>query len=232
MTMDVQLTETINLLNHWLYRQLERDNWDWLNQKRQQIIIDVSERLLFSTFSAVSRHVSKNDLMLFPQDWKVIETVRFGWHPGHWNVEQVARTLLVLSWPYQNQDFYLHTIGKLFATANLEELVALYQALPLLPYPEQFRLQAAEGVRSNMTAVFNAVALQNPYPAEYFDDIAWNQMVLKALFVGSSLDLIQGLEKRANPTLAQMLTDYAHERRSAKRSVPLQLWQLVETCPR
>lgn len=231
MIMDVQLTETINLLNHWLYRQLERDSWNWLNQKRQQIVNDASERLLFSTFSAVSRHVGKNDLMLLPQDWQACQTVR-GWYPGHWNIEQAARTLLVLSWPYKNQDYYLYTIRKLFTTANLEELVALYQALPLLPYPERFRLQAAEGVRSNMTAVFNAVALQNPYPAEYFDDIAWNQMVLKALFVESSLDLIQGLDERANPTLAQMLTDYAHERWSAKRSVPTQLWQLVETCPR
>lgn len=231
MKMDVKLTETINLLNHWLYRQLEQNSWDWLNQKRQQITSDASERVLFLAFSAVSRHVGKNDLMLLPQDWQAIKTVRSGWYPSHWNVEQAARTLLVLSCPYKNQDFYLYTIGKLFATANLEELVTLYQALPLFPYPEQFRLQAAEGVRSNMTAVFNAVALQNPYPADYFDDIAWNQMVLKALFVGSSLDLIQGLDERANPTLAQMLTDYAQERGSAKRSVPPQLWQLVETCP-
>ncbi|WP_181280539.1 EboA domain-containing protein [Aphanothece hegewaldii] len=225
------MDETINLLNHWLYRQLERESWDWLTQQRQQITSILSERLLFSTFSAVSRHVGKDDLMLLPQDRQACQTVCSDWYPGHWNIQQVARTLLVLSWPNQNQDFYLHTIGKLFATANLEELVTLYQALPILSYPEQLRLQAAEGVRSNMTAVVDAVALQNPYPAEYFDDIAWNQMILKALFVGSSLDLIQGLERRANSTLAQMLSDYAQERRSAKRSVPNQLWQLVETCP-
>jgi len=30
--------------------------------------------------------------------------------------------------------------------------VALYQTLPLLPYPEQYRQRAAEGVRSSFNA--------------------------------------------------------------------------------
>jgi hypothetical protein len=230
--MDGKPTEIINLLKHWLARQLEAESWDWLDRKSQQIASDASERVLFTAFSTVSRQVGKGDLKLLPQDWPEITTLRPGWTPSHWSIEQVARTLLILSFPHDNPISYLQAIAKLFNTANLEESIALYQALPLLPHPEQFRLQAAEGVRSNMTSVFQAVALQNPYPAEYFDNIAWNQMVLKALFVGCSLDSIQGLNQRANPVLAQMLLDYARERESAKRSVPEQLWQLVETCPR
>lgn len=226
--MNKQQTSITELLNHWLYRQLEPEDWDWLNQKSQQITNGASERVLWSAFSAVSRHANKNDLMLLSQDWETIKTLRSGWCPRHWSIDQTARTFLILSLSDQNQSFYLNTIKKLFATADLEELIALYQALPLLSYPEQFRLQAAEGVRSNMTTVFNAVALNNPYPAEYFDDLAWNQMVLKALFVGSPLELIQGLNKRVNPSLVSMLLDYAQERRSANRSVPPQLWQLVE----
>lgn len=78
-----------------------------------------------------------------------------------------------------------------------------------------------------MTDVFNAIALYNFYPAAYFDELAWNQMILKALFVGSPLSKIQGLEQRTNLTLVTMLVNYARERLSANRSVSPELWQVV-----
>jgi hypothetical protein len=199
----------------------------WLEEKRKQITSADSERIFFAAFSAVPRYTGKQDLQLTPDDWQAIEAIRPGWFPGHWSVDQAARTLLILSLPQDNAEEYLRRVEQVFSAADVSELVALYQALPLLPYPERFRLRAAEGVRSNMTAVFNAVALRNPYPAEYLDNIAWNQMVLKALFVGSPLHLIYGLEKRNNSDLSQMLIDYANERKAANRSVSPELWQLV-----
>ena len=78
-----------------------------------------------------------------------------------------------------------------------------------------------------MTNIFNAVAHHNPYPAEYLDEGAWNQIVLKALFVESSLYKIVGLDERANETLAKMLVEYAHERWSAGREVSPELWRPV-----
>jgi hypothetical protein len=78
-----------------------------------------------------------------------------------------------------------------------------------------------------MTVVFNAIALDNPYPAEYLEEAAWNQLVLKTIFVGSPLHRIQGIDKRANAALASTLSDFAHERWAAKRQVPVELWRPV-----
>lgn len=217
-----------NLLSFWLARQVEEKALTWLEEKRKEISQGAPNRLFFMAFSSVPRYTGKKDLKLSLDDWQEIETIRSGWCPHNWSVDQAARTLLLLSVPHDNNQKYLETLEKVFTAADVSELVTLYQALPLLPYPEQHRLRAAEGVRSNMTAVFNAIALSNPYPAEYFDDIAWNQMVLKALFVGSPLHLIQGLDKRANPQLSQMLIDYARERWAANRSVSPEIWQAIK----
>ncbi len=216
-----------DLLYSWLSQRVEKERLNWLDTKKAQIENGTNVRVFFTTFSAVPRYIGKNDLNLTSKDLETASVARTDWSPSHWSADQAARTLLVLSLPQSDSDQYLQILEQVFAAADVGELVALYQALPLLPYPEKLRARAAEGVRSNMTAVFNAVALRNPYPSEYLDDIAWNQIVLKALFVGSPLDLIQGIDRRANPVLARMLVDYAHERWAAKRTVSPELWRLV-----
>lgn len=222
-----QLTQATDLLWEWLSRQLAPESQQWLAQKRAKIAQGASDRVFFPAFSAVPRYTGKSQLALTPEDLQAAQAIRPGWSPGHWRVDQAARSLLVLSLPHADVETYLRSLDKLFTTADVGELVALYQTLPLLPHPEHLRAQAAEGVRSNMTSVFNAVALQNPYPADYFDDIAWNQMVLKALFVGSPLYPIWGLDRRATRELALMLRDYAHERWAAQRPVSPELWRPV-----
>ncbi len=225
---NLNLTRVTDLLHRWVSQHVNTQSLTWLDEKRKQISNGANVRVLFTTFSAVPRYTGKNDLELTQDDLKAASTIVRGWVPSHWSIDQAARTLLLLSLPHDNAEKYLHTLEQVFTTADVGELVALYQALPLLPYPEQLRHRAAEGVRSNMTAVFNAVALTNPYPAQYFDNLAWNQMVLKAFFVGSPVSLIQGLNQRANPELARMLIDYANERQAAGRSVAPEIWQLVD----
>ena len=117
--------------------------------------------------------------------------------------------------------------GQLCRTADVAEAIAFYRGLPLYPDPPLLEAQAAEGTRTNMRAVFEAVAHRSPYPKEQFAENRWNHMVLKALFVGSALHPIQGLDERANPALARMLCDYAHERWAAGRPVSPELWRCV-----
>jgi hypothetical protein len=68
--------------------------------------------------------------------------------------------------------------------------------------------------------VFEAIACHNPYPFDYFDEAAWNQMVVKCVFTGAPINSIVGLEQRRNAELVQMLRDLVSERHAAGRSVP------------
>jgi hypothetical protein len=78
-----------------------------------------------------------------------------------------------------------------------------------------------------MKPVFEAVAHRNPYPVECFTEEAWNQMVVKAFFIGSHLWPIQQLDRRGNPRLARMLVDLAQERWAAGRPVSGEVWRCV-----
>jgi hypothetical protein len=214
------------LLSQWISQQLAPEQLSWLQQKQQQIASDSSGRSFFVTFSVIPRFVGKENLQLEKTAVQELVKENICWFPQYWTIDRTARTWLLLSLTKDNKQCF-KVIEQLFKTADVRELTALYQALPLLPNPEQYYHIATEGVRSNMTDVFNAIALYNSYPAAYFDELAWNQMVLKALFVGSPLNAIQGLDRRTNPNLSEMLMDYARERWAAKRSVAPEIWQAV-----
>ena len=106
--------------------------------------------------------------------------------------------------------------------------MALYSALPVLAYPEDWQFQATEGVRNNIGDVQSAIMLNNPYPADYLDELAWNQLVMKAFFTGKDITQITGLQERKNARLTHILTDYAAERRAAGRSLPASIELLLD----
>ena len=221
------LGKVVDILERWVRGASGDQGAEWLGETRARLREGGPDWKFYTTFSSAPQHVGKHDLELSDEELSEADLLRSGWHPAGWSVDQAARAALLLSYPHEERDGYVHALEQLFSTADVREAAALYLSLPLLPYPDAFKARAAEGVRSNMTSVFNAVAHHNPYPREYFDEPAWNQMVLKALFVGSPLHPIQGLDERANPELARMLVDYAHERWAAQRTVSAELWRPV-----
>src|SRR5262249_39079169 len=64
------------------------------------------------------------------------------------------------------------------------------------------------------------IACHNPYPFDYFDEAAWNQMVVKCVFTGAPINSIVGLDQRRNPELLQMLRDLVSELHAAGRNAP------------
>lgn len=215
----------VEVLQLWLDRRLSVDARTWLMGAARSINSG-SDADLYRLISLVARKIGKDDLLLSNDELVQASAARGGWNPSDWSLDQAARVYLLLSSSADGAVFS-RRLDQLCATADVGELTAFYRGLPLYPDPPRHVLRAAEGIRTNMKAVFEAVAHRNPYPTEQLPEAAWNQMVLKALFVGSSLQPIIGLDARANPTLARMLRDYAHERWAAARPVSPELWRCV-----
>lgn len=214
------------LMAAWLERQLPPEAADWLLSQRARLRAGVSERDFNLAVSWAPRRLGKADLALGPDDLAAADRARRGWDPRGWTVDQAGRLVLLLADGTGGPAFAAR-LRSLLQTADLSETIAFLRGLPLYPDPGLHLMRAREGVRSAVRPVFEAVAHANPYPAETFDEAGWNQLVLKALFIETTLAPIQGLDHRANPTLARMLRDYAHERWAAGRSVSPELWRCV-----
>jgi hypothetical protein len=215
-----------HLLLVWLRRQLPEPARQWLDEQLGRLGEEASDRNLYVAIGLVPRKLGKADLALLPSDLEQARDARSGWAPRGWSIDEAARILILLRSGGRGERF-AERFRQLCRTGDVAEQIAFYRGLPLYPDPELLEEQAGEGTRTNMRAVFEAVAHRNPYPKEQFSENRWNHMVLKALFVGSLLHPIQGLDQRANPALMRMLCDYAHERWAAGRPVAPELWRCV-----
>ncbi|MEC5292272.1 EboA domain-containing protein [Aurantimonas sp. C2-6-R+9] len=212
------------LLREWVLRQAGAEA-GWVRDQLDALATGAPERDLHLFLGLAPRRLGKADLALSPEDHAAAAAARPGWRVAGWSIDGAARVLALLV--HSGQRPFAERFKDLRRTADAAELVALYRGLPLYPDPASLSFEAGEGLRSNMRAVFEAIAHENPYPRENFDEHRWNHMILKALFVGSRLSPIQDLDERANPELARILREYAHERWSAGRLVTPELWRCV-----
>lgn len=220
-------TAAISLLEQWLQQRLAGDEQAWLNAQIEKTLQSNSGKDLYITLGMVPRKLSRQDLGLSSDDLNRAEQARTGWDPSLWSIAGAARILVLAKVAQSRGDSFGRQYQELCRTADVSESIELYAALPLLPASKELDQQVGEGLRTNMKAIFESIAHRNPYPRETFDENRWNHMVLKALFVDSTLAPIQGLDERANDELAGILCDYAHERWAANRPVTCELWRCV-----
>ena len=220
-------TAPIDLLRAWVVRAMPGEAATWFEQQIAVLRSAPAEKDLYLAIGYAIRRLGKKDLALSSEDLVTARSARPDWDPSDWSVDQAARLAFVLAGHDGDAAKFKVRLEQLFRTADVGELITFYRGLSLYPHPKLHIARAREGARSAMQPIFEAVAHRNPYPMEEFDENAWNHMVLKALFVGSKLDPIQGLDRRTNPSLMRMLCDYAHERWAAGRSVSPELWRCV-----
>ncbi|RYU97245.1 EboA domain-containing protein [Emticicia agri] len=174
---------------------------------------------LQTAFVTVPRFISKDKI----QFTSPINEVSF----DNWTLDRLVRVYLLTKFDSSDKSSYTKAIDTLFDTAENNEAVALISALPFLAYPDYWILRATNAVRSNIGPVFDAIAFENPFARNHFSDLAWNQLVLKCIFNDKPINKIEGLAERANQELATSISNLAHERWSAGRTIPSQAWRLV-----
>jgi hypothetical protein len=216
------------LIANWLAGRLATAPAQWYAGQLARIAARPGDgTALAVALGLAARKLGKADLACSPDELAAAGALRQGWDPSCWSVDQAARVSFLLAAFDGDEAAFRARLQQMADSAELNELIALYRGFPLYPAAAALAPQARAAIRSSMKPIFEAIAHRNPYPLERFDDAAWNQMIVKTFFLESPLWAVQGLERRANPALAGILVDLAHERWAAGRAVSPELWRCV-----
>ena len=181
-------------------------------------------RKFFINFGLIGRKIPRQHIQWEKGLEQQLKTINPPFVSQSWTLDDLCRLTIMLSIdPPDNKE----VISTLLSAADMREQVIIYKSMPFLPNAEEFVWMAIDGIRTNMVDVFDAIALHNIYPYRFFNEDAWNQMVLKAIFMERPIYQIAGIDNRKNQKLADILHDFSHERWSASRSVTPELWRLV-----
>jgi hypothetical protein len=181
---------------------------------------------LEAAFAAATRDLGRAAITLNEGDVNMARNAGAPW-AAQTTVDEVARVVLVRSAIFGVRD-PVGVVRRLYNAGDNRERIALLRALPLLRDPASFLSIAIDGCRTNVKPVFDAIACENPYPARWFPEDAFCQMVLKAIFIGTPIARIEGLRERNTPELRRMARGYASERRAAGRDVPDDVYVLLD----
>lgn len=220
-----EVRRRMDMLRSWLGRRLDPDACAWVDEQMARIAAAPAGIACARAIGLAPRRVGRLSLQLDAAEVAAGHAVRPGLDARNWSVDMAARILFALASAEGAMDTFAARLEASVRSGEIGEQIALLTGLPLYPRPQQLLGLAGEGIRSAMQPVYEAVAHRNPYPAENFSEAMWNQLVVKALFIGSTLAPIQRLDERRNADLARMLFDYAHERWAAMRDVLPELWR-------
>lgn len=140
---------------------------------------------------------------------------------AHWTLLDWARLWLLREGLQRTPDAERRAaVEAVFEGGELGEQISLLRTLAGLDQAERYVDVGVAACRTNAVPVFEAIACENPYAARYFAELSFNQMVMKAVFLGLALSRVVGLSERVGEELRRMAKDYAAERSAAGRTIP------------
>ncbi|WP_079242073.1 EboA domain-containing protein [Chryseobacterium indologenes] len=221
MTDNTIKNNSCEILYSLIQTRLSEAQMDWM----KTVILFENENLFFQNFGLIFRMIP-SDAPQWSRSEKInLEQLYPGLTSGQWNLQQFCRCLLMAHIP---EDQNVTIVKKLTQSADINELICIYKGIFFLENAFEFVPLVEEGIRTNITSIFDAIALLNPFAAKYLSLNSWNQLVLKTLFMGRPLYQITNLDLRKNEMLAFIATDFVHERWSAGRTVSPEIWRLMD----
>lgn len=179
-----------------------------------------SRNELLAAYTGASRALGLRALSETPAAAAAAQAIH-EWHLDGWTLEDAGRLLCLLERHASGGDAdFVADATACYEQGDAREQASWLRGAGLLPDPARFLPVVIDACRTNILTVFEAAACDNPFPAQHFPELHFNQVVMKALFNGVALTRIVGLEIRANANLARIATDFAAERRAAGRPVP------------
>ncbi|MEV4640012.1 EboA domain-containing protein [Actinoplanes sp. NPDC049548] len=130
--------------------------------------------------------------------------------PG-WTAGQAGRVLLLAALADPGR------IAELYWYGDAAERLAVLHALPLLELGDAGVPLAEDALRTNDPRL--VAAALGPY-AVHLDASTWRQGVVKCVFMGIPLSVVDRLDDRADAELTAMLSALARERAAAGRRMP------------
>jgi hypothetical protein len=186
------------------------DGRQWLENAKT--VLGDDSRAIRRLFPAAGRHVGRGLLALSNA-------------AAAWTSADGARVLLL----YVAGEAAASHLQDLYYLGDSDERRAILWALPLLPLDDEGIPLVQDAIRTN-DARLVAAAL-GPYALERLSEQSLAQAVLKCVFMGVSLTRIEGLADRTSPEMSRMLAGYVHERVAAGRTIPGDLWPIIDAHP-
>lgn len=146
--------------------------------------------------------------------------------PWTWTTDEAGRALLLTSLPDDARDGVLR---ELYRYGDRFERAAVLRALDVLPAGRAAQELVPDALRTNDPRL--VAAALSPTGLAVLDERELVQAVLKCVFMGLDLACLPLPEQRITPLLSRALAGYALERLTAGRSVPQDVWPLVERHP-
>ena len=220
----MQFLDTCKELSKILGDSLDEETHTWLENKLDTIIESKSTKELYLSYSLIA---GKIDAAIKPKIQGINQELADYVITQEADRLQIARIYLLTRVLESDKAYFSTKVANLIQVADTSELETLLKFLILLPNAGDFNKVGVEALRTNIGTIFDAIALNNPYPSKYFNDQQWNQMYLKAAFMERNLGEIVDIDKRANSDLARIISDYAHERWAASRDIDPLFWRPV-----